>query len=226
MIKKTTFNILGDSISTFAGYNPKGNAIFYPREGYDVVNKEQTWWSIFCEQTKFHLLLNNSYSGSRISQTGIEQPLSSAFIAEERLQDFPKSDFTIIFGGTNDFGQPEQQASLLIFKQSYITLINKLAIRKYLGTLFFCTPLQRLDFGLHERNTQGWTQIQLAQTIRDAVLEKQKTIPYIKLVDLARFSIKKGDRILQDGLHPTIVGMQIVATLMERGIQRQDGDVM
>ena len=40
----TTFSILGDSISTFKGFVPQENELFYPKEGVDVINVEHTWW--------------------------------------------------------------------------------------------------------------------------------------------------------------------------------------
>lgn len=47
-----TVAILGDSYSTFAGYIPEGNAIWYsstPNGRNDLTSVDQTWWKQFCE---------------------------------------------------------------------------------------------------------------------------------------------------------------------------------
>ncbi|MGE4464555.1 SGNH/GDSL hydrolase family protein, partial [Sphaerochaeta sp.] len=61
-----TFSILADSISTFAGFVPEENELFYPREGVDVTHVEHTWWHRLIQRTGLRLLTNESYSGSRI----------------------------------------------------------------------------------------------------------------------------------------------------------------
>ncbi len=50
-MKTQTFSILADSISTFAGYVPEENELFYPREGVDVTCVEHTWWYLLQEHT-------------------------------------------------------------------------------------------------------------------------------------------------------------------------------
>lgn len=102
-----TVAILGDSYSTFDGYIPEGNACWYfttPQGENDVVSVEQTWWHKFCEDGGYELLLNESYSGSTICNTGYDGADYSdrAFIT--RMFNVTKSDpdLILIFGGTND----------------------------------------------------------------------------------------------------------------------------
>lgn len=211
-----TFSILGDSISTFQGTIPQGFDCFFPREGYSVARKEQMWWSLFMEKTGHVLFLNDSYSGSRITKTGIEHEHSSAFIDRRRLSILPPSEMLFVFGGTNDFGQRCCQASLKRFRTAYRILVSSLARRNDIEGIWFFTPLIRTDYGLQQKNTRGWTQLDLAQTIRDEV--KRNDSGKVHLVDLAAYQIRKGDGVLEDDLHPTVKGMEIVCSLVVQAI--------
>ncbi len=211
-MKKRTFSILGDSISTFSGYNPTGNEIFYPHEGFDVLRVEDTWWSIVADRLNLTLLFNESYSGSRISRTGV-RPLSSCFVDEQRQQHLG-GDFIIIFGGTNDWGQVEEPTTREVFAEAYRNLVEVMGARHRASTLYFCTPLQRTDRSLTAENIHHWTQLDLAQTIRDIVGE----YPFAHLIDLAAYPIEEGDGVLLDGLHPGSQGMQVLASLVEAGL--------
>ncbi|MGH0051988.1 MAG: SGNH/GDSL hydrolase family protein [Sphaerochaetaceae bacterium] len=207
-----TFSILADSISTFAGFIPKENECFYPHEGIDVTMVEHTWWSLLQQRTGLKLLVNESYSGSRISRTGI-RPVSSSFLDEKR-QNRLKGDIIIVFGGTNDWGQVEQPTTIDIFRESYETLVRGMCQRHTQSTLYFCTPLQRTDKTLTEKNIHQWSQLDLAQIIRRTVENYHDA----RLIDLARYPIKQEEGLLADGLHPTHKGMDLLATLMQKGL--------
>ena len=56
-------SILGDSISTYKGYIPEGNNVYYPNDDVDDVSK--TWWHILLTKLGAKLCVNNS-SGSRL----------------------------------------------------------------------------------------------------------------------------------------------------------------
>ena len=104
-----TFSILGDSYSTFEGYIPEGNAWWYsasPQGPNDVVRVEDTWWSQFSAVTGYELLLNESWSGSTICNTGYDGvPCPSwSFIARMKniVAGDSDPDLILICGGTND----------------------------------------------------------------------------------------------------------------------------
>ena len=63
-------SILGDSISTYSGYNPKEYAVYYDEEmqkrnGLNSVY--DTWWAKVNQSLCAYLCVNNSYSGSEVS---------------------------------------------------------------------------------------------------------------------------------------------------------------
>lgn len=105
--------ILGDSYSTFDGHIPADCAPWYCNGGHeqtDVAAVEQTWWWQLCQETQSHLLLNSSFSGTTICNTGYEQADCSDISFIARLDKLIKEGYFIqhkvdtlfIFGGTND----------------------------------------------------------------------------------------------------------------------------
>ncbi len=104
--------ILGDSYSTFKGFNPVENAIYYDGEtGTNIKSVEETWWHQLIEDANANLVLNDSWSGATICHTGRISPeyaYKSSFVTRLRLlikEDFFKKnkiDTVFVFGGTND----------------------------------------------------------------------------------------------------------------------------
>lgn len=104
-----TVAILGDSYSTFDGYIPEGNACWYftaPQGDNDVVSVEQTWWYQFCEDGGYELLMNESYSGSTICNTGYDgadySDRSFCYRMNMLVTGDEIADLILVFGGTND----------------------------------------------------------------------------------------------------------------------------
>lgn len=103
---KPVVSILGDSYSTFEGYIPEGNAVWYTRHTHpdrtDVGDVKQTWWWQLISQGGFILGKNDSYSGATISYRGYngDDYADRSFIT--RVKDLGSPDILLIFGGTND----------------------------------------------------------------------------------------------------------------------------
>ncbi len=105
--------IFGDSYSTFEGFVPSGNAIYYfKNEGAtDVRDVKETWWHQLINETDSKLILNDSWSGSTVCNTGYhnsDASETSSFICRvnKYIADgfFEKNqiDTIFVFGGTND----------------------------------------------------------------------------------------------------------------------------
>ena len=80
--KARTLAILGDSYSTFEGWLPEGNYIYYPNENVpDMTRAEDTWWQLLIAKRGFRLLINDSSSGTTVS-TSVrpEHVITDAFI--------------------------------------------------------------------------------------------------------------------------------------------------
>lgn len=103
--------ILGDSYSTFRGYLPEGQAVYYPNpeKVKDVTAVEHTWWQPLFARRNMHLLINDSYSGSTVCKdTRPGQGPESAFVyrmhntLSSRGIGGEKPDVIFLFGTTND----------------------------------------------------------------------------------------------------------------------------
>lgn len=105
--------IIGDSYSTFEGYIPEDYASWYTKNAsYTDVNAvSQTWWHSVISKTKSNLILNSSYSGSTICNTGYDGEDYSDISFVSRVQKLTQSgylvnnkvDTVIIYGGLNDY---------------------------------------------------------------------------------------------------------------------------
>lgn len=100
-------SILGDSYSTFEGWIPEGYIAWYkpvPKPGRptDVTDVSQTWWMEYIRDRGYELEINNSYSGSTVSNTGYEgrDYSDQSFVSRVGLLGNP--DLIFVFGGTND----------------------------------------------------------------------------------------------------------------------------
>ena len=112
MKEKNNIFIMGDSYSTYEGYIPKEYHFYYSDERKDnpIVNGvEKTWWNMLANENKLNITLNDSFSGSTISNTVREAlTVESSFIS--RIDKYISENFfkenkintMFIFGGTND----------------------------------------------------------------------------------------------------------------------------
>ncbi len=103
--------ILGDSYSTFDGYNPEGNEVWYKVGGHentDVTEVSDTWWWKLLREVDGTLVLNESYSGSTVCNTERPQIPRTSFVCrlngliERGFFNENQIDTVFLFGGTND----------------------------------------------------------------------------------------------------------------------------
>lgn len=135
------FSILGDSISTLAGYNPKGYKVFFDGESCEksgVEKMQDTWWGKVIDFFGGELLVNNSWSGSRVTRLPNNDNLFPSGCSDERTGGLHingvKPDVIIVYLGTNDwaFGAELDGTRLLIdksnmqyFAAAYETMLEK-----------------------------------------------------------------------------------------------------
>ena len=105
-LSSASFGILGDSYSTFRGYIPEGNSVYYPyKDVDDVLQVEHTWWHQLMTKYNMTLLVNDSWSGATVcTHTRDGQPFISAFTerAKRSFSGETKPDYIFLFGCTND----------------------------------------------------------------------------------------------------------------------------
>lgn len=118
------FSIIGDSISTYQDFVPKGYATFYPYPTADVNDVNQTWWMQAINKIGGSMFINNSYSGSCVAAGG-----SSSSNNINRLKELVVSnqhaDVIIIFMGSNDCND-RSGVSASNFNTQYREMLEKI----------------------------------------------------------------------------------------------------
>ena len=76
-------SIVGDSISTYEGYNPDRYKVFYNRtmqmaNGLNSVY--DTWWAKVNQSLHAYLCVNNSYSGSKVTTQRVKGIIQKRFV--------------------------------------------------------------------------------------------------------------------------------------------------
>lgn len=116
-----TLAILGDSYSTFEGFIPEGYAGWYSPNGNakpnDVEKVEDTWWYPLLSEYDLKLLINSSYGGSTVCNSGYdgEDYSHCSFVTRVRrdLNEKIDPDIILVFSGTNDFWVPAPCGNML-----------------------------------------------------------------------------------------------------------------
>ena len=229
-------SIVGDSISTYEGYNPPEYAVYYDKEMQQVNGLNSvydTWWAKVNQRTHAYLCVNNSYSGSKVTGNGF--PAASSIERISRLKTASSSpDYILVYIGVNDFGNGVKirqdrvtnpgNNNLLYFEDAYEYMISQIQ-EQYTDAKIICGTLLRSKVKRHE----DWIFPESYAGVRfedynDAIrrITKQKNI---LLADIAKQNIRYETL---DGTHPTAEGHKTIAhawikCLMEReGVQGQN----
>ena len=164
MIKLGNVFLLGDSYTTFKDYIPKGNAVYYSAaesSQTDARRVEDTWWYQVITATDSKLVLNDSWSGSTICNTGYggcDSTRSSFITRLDKLIDcgfFEENgiDTVLVLGATNDSWSNApigdevmldgwQKDDLYSFKPAMGYLASRLATLKARVLFIFNTELK------------------------------------------------------------------------------------
>ncbi len=211
-------SIVGDSISTFEGYNPQGYSVFYDeymQRQNGLKSVYDTWWAKVNQALHAYLCVNNSYSGSKVSGKGFPSGWS-----DERLLNLntPKycPDIVLLYLGTNDFcyGINIEKSSLsssakdtCCFEDAYDIMLGKIKLY-YPSAKIICGTLMRTiikgrdNWEFPERYA-GKEFESYNETIRKIV---RKNNCYLADVSLTGRKYET-----MDGAHPTAKGHQTIA---------------
>lgn len=195
------FCVLGDSISTFAGYTP-AEAVFYNsymQRITGVTSVDQTWWMQTINHFGGVLGVNNSYSGSTVYGT---RPTSGN--SDERTQALGaegEPDVILINLGGNDcaFG-----LKLKEFARYYRRMLRKLTTL-YPNAEIWCATLMKgriIEGGVPFFNAESAI---IREPYEDIII-KESAAAGCRLAQLGR-----GEYEAIDGAHPTLNGMNYIA---------------
>ena len=213
-IKSTCkISIVGDSISTYIGFNPYNYPVYYKDDrAYEngIESVEDTWWQQVINDVGGELCINNSYSGSLVSG----EFESSACSAERcsTLHSDIKPDVILIYIGTNDRGFEidvgvESPHDTKKFYGAYRAMLRQLKAN-YPSSKIICATLLmgklkdtvNLAYDRFMREDDRYN-----EAIRLAVKEEG-----CQLADIAR----SGERYeTLDYCHPTKCGHKLIAKL-------------
>lgn len=240
------FSILGDSISTLDGYNPKGYKVFYSGENCEksgVVDMQDTWWDKVIGFFGGELLVNNSWSGSRVAKLKDKEKLFPSGCSDERTASLHINDVTpdviLVYLGTNDWANATEllnggcdneedenwSGTMLLsdeecFDVAYEQMLTKLRVSYPNAEIWCCTLCEtyiskKPDFKFPHKYA-GIHIEKYNNVIRD-IVERNGC----GLIDLYDYKMAY-DSI--DGSHPNATGMNTIATMIVRSIAGTDAD--
>ena len=225
-------SIYGDSISTFAGYIPSGNATYYTGSNAGVSSVNDTWWKKVIDALELELLVNNSWSGRAVSSVrdSISGHTTDAAYKEANVLQLKSGttlpEIIIVKLGANDFnsaaplGTYDGSAALpsdpSYFTNAYAIMLNLIMTNFPLAKVYCCTLMQcerTGSKGFPEINSEGdslieWNEAikKLAHAFGAEVLEHDTCgITYYNL------STYMGDYLSGSGLHPNAAGHSLIA---------------
>lgn len=222
-------SILGDSISTYSGYNPKGYAVYYDEKmqaSNGLRSVYSTWWAKVNQSLGAYLCVNDSYSGSMVSGYGFP-----AGCCQERIMHLHTSDCTpdliLIYLGFNDYGygipircaplSNDGKTSLMYFEDAYHQMLTGLRYfypnAKIVCATLMKTILKQDSLWQFPDKLGGISIDDYNDAIRRAAINC-----HISLADLAKRHLNftdftKRDKRYEtlDGSHPTAKGHQTIA---------------
>lgn len=142
-----TLSIIGDSISTYGGYIPEGNTPYYQDGGGANVNV--TWWKRAMNRCGLSLCVNNSSSGSRVSNTATDGRPYGIEMAKHLDNNGTAPDIVIIYQGINDYnsrvglgaynGKGAIPATQDTFRESYAQMLHNVLTTYPKAKVYACT---------------------------------------------------------------------------------------
>ena len=215
-------SVLGDSISTYAGWSndatrnstTAGNLVSYPREdsGFDV---NGTWWMQAVRGAGMELLVNNSYSGDELNPD--EDPGIGLKRCMQLHDDRGRQpDVLLIYFGTNDAGAHKRHTDNLdLLRVNYARMMENIAATYPKAQVFYFTLLPRTEFDC----------LPYSALIRELVTGSGN--PNFHLVDLQKDSGITLNNLKEhtvDNLHPNAKGMDAIAATVLKALEAAAGD--
>ncbi|MGI6710489.1 MAG: InlB B-repeat-containing protein [Bacilli bacterium] len=194
-----TISVLGDSITTYAGYIPTGFPYFYPYPTAELSDVNQTWWMQFINYFGMKLLVDNAYSGSTVTGTGSSAAQTTTRLSHLYIGDI-KPDVVLILMGANDAGS--SYITLSQFNTAYGIMINNIKSASPNSEIILCT-LPSITL---------YTEAD--QISYNNAIKQHATTNSLKVLDFAKaFTRAESTTYLVDSAHPNKAGMIKIANV-------------
>lgn len=223
-LKGKTLSVLGDSISTFQGVSNNAtttnntigsNAIYYPK--YEIDNQNETWWKQTADLTGMNVLVNNSWSGSRVLNNNGAAYIDRCVQLHDNTGENSGTnpDVIAVYIGINDFnaglvcGEFKELSDVYTEENGYITpqsfaeayaiMVDKMTKRYADSDIYI--------FTLPANGTNKYTAL-----LDDYNEQIRKIAEYFDcyLVDIAAIEGYEYSNYTSDGLHPNEAGMDLI----------------
>lgn len=230
--KGRSLSVLGDSVSTYTGYNPEGNTVYYKGTNGGLTNVKAAWWYRVMNRCGLYLNVNNAYSGARVTNTSSET--ANAMNMCENLGEAP--DVIIMYMGVNDFvngvelgtynGRGPVPTDGTTFREALAITLKNMLTKYKTSKVYVCTipACQRTsaDVVNPESNSKG---VYLTE-YNDAIREICRAF-CVEVIDLECCGLNNyngseyaGDYNTTSGLflHPNYKGHQLIAAKIAQSI--------
>lgn len=206
------FSVLGDSISTYSGYIPAGNAAYYNGSKAGVSSVDQMWWKMLSDTLGMEYLVIDAWGGSAIAYNAStlsthldtrRTPMCSDLRTGRLGTENDNPDIIIVAGGTNDWFFGNQDTTPIgdwnghtdidrtavtsgqsTFTESYVSMIEKLQ-QNYPDAIIVCSSVFFVvakNAGTIRKNDAGRTIPDYNEAIRTAC--KLKGVPFIDVFNV------------------------------------------
>lgn len=207
-------SIVGDSISTYTGFNPENYVVFYDQMNQDIHDLHSvydTWWAKVNQYLHAYLCVNNSYSGCKVS--GNTFPSLNCTQRTSALHNYHIPDIILIYAGFNDFGYnipvltDPGNIEMPSFYKDYVQMLTRIKAN-YPDSIIICGTLMKTyvhndpDWAFPEFNIRNiFNDYNLA--IRMAAHEAGVICADLASLDMRYETI--------DGTHPNKAGHETIA---------------
>lgn len=231
--KGKKLSIYGDSITTYAGWIPTGNASYYNGNNAGISNVNQTWWKETIDALGYDLLINNSWSGRAVSSVRDTQSghTTDAGYKQENIDvlgDNGTPDEIIIKLGINDFNSGcelgDYDGSTVLpndptkFTDAYAIMLDRILTTYPQAKVYCCTLMQcerSGSTGFPEINSRGDSLLEWNEAIKKLALAFGCSIIDHASCGITYYNLSTymGDYDSQTGkgLHPNASGMALIA---------------
>ena len=157
-------SIMGDSISTFNGYNNStannttcgsNGTYYYLNSRPDVNTVDCTWWYESAASAGLDILVNNSYSGDQLFSGGKGLERCVQLHANTGALNGTNPDIIAVFFGTNDLGR---DCSVSEFTTLYEQMLQKMTEKYESSDIFVFTLLPTADPQSTKERTEAFNE--------------------------------------------------------------------
>lgn len=210
------FSVLGDSISTFEGMVPEGNAVYYrdaDARANGVVTPANTWWMQVIDRLDGALLANGSFSGSLVAGESFPAGRAEQRAAQLIGADGAGPDAVLVYLGINDYGEGTDPVE---FERAYGEMLANVRAKAPHADIFCMTLLpgrsEEHDVSFFREKYKGHDLEDYNRAIRRAAPSADAQVVDVALIG------EPFDTL--DGTHPTRKGMRQLAETFLKALSR------